>query len=158
MERHANPGFSLPLTLIFLVIFITLFIIFGWVVFPIAVGIFLLITASLAIRDRKKRLNSQKYRPLKEELASDSKLSHLNLILYRAIFNRTEEQAKAIAEDMNKRESLDLVDSVISEIQKELNTPSLRLADLHPYAGNPTEEEIRAFLTMVLREIKELKL
>ncbi len=157
MERHANQGFSLPLTLIFLVLFIALFMIFGWIVLPIAFGIFLLITASLAIRDRKKRLKSHKYRPLKEEMASDSKHSHLNLILYRAIFRRNEEQAKAIAEDMYKRESLDAIDNVISEIQKELNTPSLRLANLHPYSGNPTEEDIRTFMKMVLREIKELK-
>ena len=101
MERRTNPGFSLPLTLIFLVIFITLFIIFGWIVLPIAVGIFLIIIASLAIHDWIKRLKSHKYRPLKEELAFDPKLSLLNLILYRAIFNRCEDQAKAIAEDMN---------------------------------------------------------
>ncbi|UCE40113.1 MAG: hypothetical protein JSV17_11660 [Candidatus Aminicenantes bacterium] len=88
----------------------------------------------------------------------DSKLSILNLILYRAIFNRSEEQAIAIAEDINKREPADLIESAISEIQIELHTPSLRLADLHPYAGNPTEGEIRAFLAMVLREIKKLKL
>jgi hypothetical protein len=154
MKRRTNAGFSFPLTLIFLVIIVTLFIIFGWIVLPIAVGIFLLITVSLAIHDWIKRLKSYKYRPLREELDFDSKLSRLNLILYRAIFNRNEEQAKAIAKDMNKRESLDLIDSTISEIQKELNTPSLRLADLHPYTGNPTEEEIREFLTMVLREIK----
>ncbi len=55
---------------------------------------------------------------------------------------------------MINRESLDSIDIAISEIQKELNTPSLRLADLHHYAGNPTEEEIREFLTMVLCEIK----
>jgi hypothetical protein len=79
----------------------------------------------------------------------------LNFILYRAIFNRSEEQAKAIAEDINERESLDSIEITISEIQKELNTPSLRLADLHPYAGNPTEDEIRAFLTLVLQEIKD---
>lgn len=158
MEWRTNPGFSMPLTIIFLVIFVTLFIIFGWIVLPITVGVFLLITASLAIHDWVNRLKSQRYRPLREELTCDSKLNHLNLILYRAIFSRSEEQARAIAQDINKRESLDLTDSVITEIQKELNTPSLCLADLHPYAGNPTEEEIRTFLTMVLREIKELKL
>jgi hypothetical protein len=155
MEPRKNPGFSLPLTLIFIVIFVALFIIFGWVVLPIAVGIFLFITASLAIHDWTKRLRSHKYRPLREDLAIDSKSSRLNFILYRAIFNRSEEQAKAIAEDINERESLDSIEITISEIQKELNTPSLRLADLHPYAGNPTEDEIRAFLTLVLQEIKD---
>ena len=154
MEHRKNPGFSLPLTLIFLFIIVTLFIIFGWIVLPIAGGLFLFITASLAIHDRIKRARSHKYRPFKEEQAFDPKLDCLNLILYRAIFNRSEEQAKAIAEDIIKQESLDLIESTISEIQKELNTPSQRLADLHPYAGNPTEEEIREFLTMVLREIK----
>ena len=142
MNHRTYPGFSLPLTLIFLVIFATLFIIFGWVVLPIAVGIFLLITASVAIHDRLMRPKSPK-------------LSHLQLILYRAIFNRSEKKAKAIAEDLIKRESLDFIEGAISEIQKELNTPSLRLVDLHPYTGNPTEEEIRAFLTLVLYEIKE---
>lgn len=155
MERRANPGFSLPLTLLFLIILVALFILFGWIVLPIAVGIFLLITASLAIHDRVKRLKSRKYQALKEEMASDTKLGSLNLILYRAIFNRSEEQAKAIAEDIKKRESSDSIAGAISEIQNELNTPSLRLADLHAYAGNPTEDEIRTFLTNVLREIKD---
>lgn len=155
MERRANPGFSLPLTLLFLVIIVALFILFGWIVLPIAAGIFLLITASLAIHDRVKRLKSQKYQPLKEEMASDAKLGSLNLILYRAIFNRSEEQAKAIAEDIKKQDSSDSIAGAISVIQNELNTPSLRLADLHPYAGNPTEDEIRTFLTNVLREIKD---
>jgi hypothetical protein len=119
------------------------------------VGIFLLISASVAVHDRIKLLKSRKYRPLEEEPAGDPKLGKLNLILYRAIFNRSEEQAKSVAEDMMKRESSDSIDSVIAEIQKELNTPSLRLADLHPYTDNPTEEEIRAFLTMVLQKIKD---
>jgi hypothetical protein len=154
MEWRANPGFSLPFTLIFLAVFAALVIIFGWIVLLIAVGVFLLITASLAIYDWIMRLKNNKYRPRNEDMAIDSKLSHLNLILYRAIFNRSEDQAKAIGEDICKQESLDLIDSAISEIQKELNTPSLRLADLLPYTDNPTEEEIRAFLTMVLREIK----
>lgn len=154
MDRPLDAGFSLPLVLIFLVIFIALFIIFGWIVLPIAVGLFLFITVSFAIHDRIKRAGSHKYRQHKQELAYEPKSGSLNLILYRAIFNRGEEQAKAIAKDMINRESLDSIDIAISEIQKDLNTPSLRLADLHQYAGNPTEEEIREFLAMVLCEIK----
>ena len=155
MKSRTNPGFSLPLTLIFLVISVALFIIFGWIVLPIAVGIFLLITASVAVHDRIKRATSHRHRPFKKDLAFDSKLGSLHLILYRAIFNRSEEQAKAIAEDITMGETKDSIDSAISEIQGELNNPSIRLADLHPYAGNPTEEEIRAFLSKVLQETKE---
>lgn len=154
MEHRKKSGFSLPLILIFLVIFVALFIIFGWIVLPIAGGISLLITASFVVHDWIKRMKNHKYPPFKEELTFDSKSGRLNLILYRAIFNRSEEQAKAIAEDIAKRESKDLIDRAISDIQNELNNPSLRLADLHPYAGNPKEEEIRKFLTMVLQEIK----
>jgi uncharacterized membrane protein len=153
-ESRTNSGFSLPLIFIFLVILIVLFILFGWIVLPIAAGIFLLITTFFAIFDRIKRIKNHKHHPLAEELTITSKLDSLNLILYRAIFNRTEEQAKDIADDLKKRGSLDSIDSVISEIQNELNAPTLGLADLHPYSGNPTEEEIRAFLTMVLRELK----
>jgi hypothetical protein len=142
VERCVILGFSLPLTLIFLVIFATLFIIFGWIVLPIAVGIFLIISVSVAIHDRLKQSKSPKER-------------YLNLILYRAIFNRSEEQAKAIAEDLINRESMDFIESAISEIQNELNAPSLLLTELHPYSGNPTEKEIRAFLTLVLQEIKD---
>ena len=155
MLRRANPGFSLPLTLIFLVALIILYVLFGWVVLPIALGIFLFASLSLAVHDRIKRSKGQRYRPDKGELAFEAKSDHLNLILYRAIFNRSEEQAKAIAEDMNRREPSDSIASAVSEIQNELDTPSQRLADLHPFAGDPTEEEIRAFLTMVLRELRE---
>jgi hypothetical protein len=155
MIHPASPGFSLPLTLIFLVVFIILIFIFGWIVLPIAAGIFLLITLAVVIHDWIKRSKYQENRASDEESLSEVKSSSLNLILYRAIFNRSEEQARAIADDIGGRESPEFIQRAISEIQSELTSPSISLADLHPYAGDPKEEEIRTFLTTVLRGLKK---
>jgi hypothetical protein len=48
---HQDEAWSLPFTWILLVILIVLHLVFGWVVWPIAVGLFIAIALSVAIYD-----------------------------------------------------------------------------------------------------------